>query len=80
MTNKTDSSTTAANHADISSLLEFSRKSISDLGVIFSTILSKTETDSQEHRLAGIGTYLAGDYASLVESMQTELEANLEGQ
>jgi len=59
--------------------IEFSRKSISDLGALFSSILAQSEEGTTAHNLAGIGTYLADDFSAVIESMPTNVqEANSE--
>jgi len=58
--------------------IEFSRKSIADLGIILSSILAQSEEGTAAHGLAGIGTYLADDYGVMVESMQTNIQKSSE--
>jgi len=54
--------------------IEFSRKSISDLGTLLSSILAQSEEGTAAHNLAGIGTYLADDFSSVIESIATNIQ------
>lgn len=58
--------------------IEFSRKSIVDLGTLLSSILAQSEKGTAAHSLAGIGTYVADEYAAMIESMQADIQKNIE--
>jgi len=49
--------------------------SISDLGVLFSAIRKATDEHSEAHKLAGMGMYLADDWAEMAADAKSYLVA-----
>jgi len=47
--------------------------SISDLGALFSAIRKTTDEHSEAHKLAGMGMYLADDWAEIAMDAKSEL-------